>query len=142
MPETTPSIAPRKRFARGPRRPRYLANAELDKFMMMLNALVIEVSVVRERLDTHEALAAAGKVATDVNVEAFEVDADRQAARERRREAMLRRIYRVVLEELEEGREALGTRALEETLLEDGTSLPPDQRYGTPVDGLDDLTKD
>ena len=124
-------IAPRKRFARGPKRPQYLANAELDKFMMMLNALVIEVSVVRERLDTHEALAAEGKVATEANIEAFRVDADRQAARERRREAMLRRIYRVVLEELEESREALSTRALEETLIEDGTSLPVEQRYGT-----------
>ena len=41
---------------------------------------------------------------------------------------MLRRIYRVVLEELEEGREATGTRVLEETLLEDGTQLPAEQR--------------
>jgi hypothetical protein len=86
---------------------------------------------VRERLDTHEALAAEGKVATEANIEAFRVDADRQAARERRREAMLSRIYRVVLEELEESREALSTRALEETLIEDGTSLPVEQRYGT-----------
>jgi hypothetical protein len=124
-------IAPRKRFARGPKRPQYLANAELDKFMMMLNALVIEVSVVRERLDTHEALAAEGKLATESNIEAFNVDADRQKARERRREAMLRRIYRVVLEELEESREALSTLALEEALTEDGTSLPVDQRYST-----------
>jgi hypothetical protein len=44
---------------------------------------------------------------------------------------MLSRIYRVVLEELEESREALSTRALEETLIEDGTSLPVEQRYGT-----------
>ena len=124
-------IAPRKRFARGPKRPQYLANAELDKFMMMLNALVIEVSVVRERLDTHEGLAAEGKLATEANIEAFHVGADRQAARERRREAMLSRIYRVVLEELEESREALSTRALEEALIEDGTSLPVEQRYGT-----------
>ena len=129
MSDTT--IAPRKRFARGPKRPQYLANAELDKFMMMLNALIVEVSVIRDRLDTHEALAEAGKIATGANIEAYEITEDRQALREGRREAMLKRIYRIVLEELEECREALSTRKLEEALIEDGVSLPPEQRYGT-----------
>jgi hypothetical protein len=123
-------IAARRRFARGPKRPRYLANPELDKFMMMLGALMIEVSAVRDRLDSHEALAERGLAPTAEALEAFRLTPERQAVREQRREAMLKRIFRVVLEELEESRESIDTRALEETLAEDGASPPRQPRCG------------
>ena len=99
--------------------------------MMMLGALMIEVSAVRDRLDSHEALAEQGVTPTAEALEALKLTPERQAVREQRREAMLKRIFRVVLEELEEGRESLGTRALEDALLEDGSKLPIHHRSGT-----------
>lgn len=98
---TPPARSRRLRVARGPRRPVYLGDPDLDRVMMMLTALAGEVSVLRERIDTHERISATGTAATEAAVEAFTVtDA---VARERAavREAMLSRIYRVLFEELE-----------------------------------------
>ena len=65
----------------------------------MLMTLATDVSALRDRLDTHEALAEQGKVATTDVVEAFVLDAERHRAREARRDAMLDRLLRVVVEE-------------------------------------------
>lgn len=89
------------RVARGPKRPDYMGSRDLDRFMMMFTALIGEVSALRERLDTHELLAADGRVATAEAIEAFDVPAPDIARRAVMREAMLRRIFRVALEELE-----------------------------------------
>lgn len=102
MPDPTPPArAKRLRVARGPRRPVYLGDPDLDRVMMMLTALAGEVSALRERIDTHERIAAMGALATEAAVEAFTltdaVAADRSAVRE----AMLKRVYRVLFEELE-----------------------------------------
>ncbi len=121
-------IAPRRRVAKGPRRPQYLANAELDKFMMMFNAALMEIAVLRDRIDTHERLAEMGKPATAAEVDAFKVSLAVQAAREGSRDAMLNRVYRILLEELEQAREAINTRVLEEVLAEDGRALPESLR--------------
>lgn len=103
MTETQPkSRDPRLRVARGPRRPDYLGNRDLDRFMMMFTALIGEVSALRDRLDTHELLAAEGKVATLDAIEAFTPGPDDAARRADTREAMLRRVFRVALEELEQ----------------------------------------
>lgn len=94
------------RVARGPKRPDYLGDRDLDRLMMMFTALLCEVSALRERLDTHEMLAASGKVATAQAIDAAEplaADLQRRAAT---REAMLGRVFRVAMEELEEARHA------------------------------------
>lgn len=65
----------------------------------MLMTLCTEVSVLRDRIDTHEALAEQGLVATTAAVEAWETDEARHVAREARREALLDRVLRVVTEE-------------------------------------------
>jgi hypothetical protein len=117
----TKTIAPRKRVAKGPKRPQYLQNPELDKFMMMFTALLADVSAIRDRLDTHERLAKLGKVATPEEVEAFKVDADVQADREKQRDAMLNRVFRILLEELEAARDSLSTKLLDEVLEEDAS---------------------
>lgn len=83
-----------------------MGNRDLDRFMMMFTALIGEVSALRERLDTHELLAAAGQVATPDAIEAFAVPAEDAARRAATRDAMLRRIFRVALEELEEAQHA------------------------------------
>lgn len=98
----SPERAPRLRVARGPKRPDYMGNRDLDRFMMMFTALMAEVSALRERLDTHELLAAAGQVATPEAIEAFDPPAPDVARRAATRDAMLRRVLRVALEELEE----------------------------------------
>ena len=90
---------PRRRFARGQARPAYLDPADVDQLMIMFVALMSEVSALRDRLDTHEAVADLGGAATTAAIEAYELTADRTAMREANRVAMLRRVLRVVTEE-------------------------------------------
>ena len=99
---------PRPRVARGQDRPTYLSSPDLDRVFIMLTSLMAEVSALQDRVDTHEALAEAGQVATREAVEAFELDWPRREARDARRDAMLNRVLRVVYEE----REALDAPAV------------------------------
>ena len=62
----------------------------------MIVALVGEVSVVKERLDTHERIAAQGKVATPEEIESYAPDADVEDEREAWRAAMLERVFRII----------------------------------------------
>ena len=93
------SRKPRRRFARGQSRPHYLAPTDVDQVVIMLVALMSEVSALRDRLDTHEAVAELGGAATSAAIEAYELTPDRAAAREANRVAMLKRVLRVVTEE-------------------------------------------
>ena len=90
---------PRPRKARGQDRPTYLDSPDLDRVFIMLTGLMAEISALRDRLDTHEALAERGAVASTEAVERYELDAARQAVREARRDAMLGRVLRVLYEE-------------------------------------------
>lgn len=98
---SAPLNRPRPRLARGQDRPTYLSSPDLDRVFIMLTALMSEVSALRDRLDTHEALAEAGQVATTEAVEAYQLDVERRAEREARRDAMLGRVLRVLYEERE-----------------------------------------
>ena len=89
------------RAARGPKRPDYLGNPDFDRFMMMFTALLSDVSALRDRLDTHERLAVEGKVATPEAIEAFEPSPEDVSRRSALRDAFLKRIFRVVFEDLE-----------------------------------------
>ena len=93
---------PRRRFARGQARPSYLQPGDVDRVMIMLVALMSEVSALRDRLDTHEAVVEMGGVVTSAAVEAYELTPERQARREAMRETMLKRVLRVVTEECDE----------------------------------------
>ena len=113
MTEPSPvSRKPRRRFARGQSRPRYLEPGDVDRLMIMLVALMSEVSALRDRLDTHEAVAEQGGAMTTAAIEAYELTPERAAVREANRTAMLRRVLRVVTEE----RDAAAT---------DGPAKPP-----------------
>jgi hypothetical protein len=90
---------PRRRFARGQSRPSYLDPADVDQVMIMLVALMSEVSALRDRIDTHEAVADLGGTATTAAIEAYELTPERAAVRETNRLAMLKRVLRVVTEE-------------------------------------------
>jgi hypothetical protein len=92
-------ILPRPRKARGQDRPQYLDSPDLDRIVIMMTSLMSEVAALRDRIDTHEALAEQGIVATVAAVESFELDGVREAAREAHRDAMLSRVLRVLFEE-------------------------------------------
>ncbi len=94
-----PARKPRRRFARGQARPSYLRPDDIDRVTIMLVALMSEVAALRDRLDTHEAVAELGGTATTAAIEAYELTPERVAQREAVREAMLKRVLRVVTEE-------------------------------------------
>ena len=101
-------LKPRKRWAKGQSRPRYLNPEDIDKMMVMFVALMSEVSALRDRLDTHEAVADLGGAATTAAIEAYELTPERHLAREANRQAMLKRVFRAITEEREE---AAGAKA-------------------------------
>lgn len=102
--KTTAKTLPRKRLAKGPERPRYLESRDLDRMMVMFVALMSEVSALRDRLDTHEALADGDKPAKTEAVESYRLSEGRQSKREQRRAEMLKRVFRALTEELEQSR--------------------------------------
>ncbi len=69
--------------------------------MVMMVALMSEVSSLRDRLDTHEAVAELGKTVTSAEIETYELTLERQAVREANRQAMLKRVLRAITEERE-----------------------------------------
>ena len=107
-PATTPNTAktkatraPRRRWARGVDRPRYLKAEDIDRLMIMFIALISEVSALRDRLATHEAVAELGGKATTAAIEAYELTPERQLQREATRQAMIKRVLRAITEERE-----------------------------------------
>lgn len=86
---------PRQTVAKG-RRPYFLESPDSDKLLAMITALVGEVSVLKDRLDTHERLAAAGKVATLEEIEKYDPEEEVEDAREEARAAMLARVFRII----------------------------------------------
>ncbi len=86
---------PRQRVAKG-RRPFFLDSPDSDKLLSMIVALLGEVSVVKERLDTHERIAAQGKVATPEEIEEYQPDEEVEDEREAWRSAMLERVFRII----------------------------------------------
>lgn len=96
------AFQPRRRFAKGQARPRYLQPEDLDKMMIMFVALMSEVSALRDRLDTHEAVAELGGSTSSAAIEAYELTPERHLAREANRHAMLTRVLRAITEERDE----------------------------------------
>ncbi len=97
---TATSRKPRKRVAAGPARPQYLESRDLDKVMMMMVAMLSEMSAMRDRMDTYEGLTEQDRKITTAEVENFALTPDRAKARGVRREETMRRVFRVLLEEL------------------------------------------
>jgi hypothetical protein len=67
--------------------------------MAILLALVSEVASIRERLDTHERIA--GETLDPARVEAYEPAPDVEAEREAWRDAYIRRLFRVITEDVD-----------------------------------------
>ena len=103
--EAIPQRAPRRRVAVGPPRPQYLLNEENDRMMAIITALAAEVSALRDRLDSHEALAEARRSPTSRAVESYRLSESRRQKREDERQAMLARVFRILLEDVERARQ-------------------------------------
>lgn len=85
----------RPRQSKGPQ-PKFFDDPNTHRLLAIITALAGEVSVLKERLDTHERLAAAGQVATPEAIEGFEPDDALEDEREEWRSAFLSRVFRVL----------------------------------------------
>jgi glucuronate isomerase len=99
MTESSWSERPRK--AVGPDRPSYFDAADVDRVMAVLLALTSEVAAIRDRLDAHERLVEAGSAPSAAAVEAYRPDASAESEREAWRDAYIRRLFRVITEDVE-----------------------------------------
>jgi len=86
------------------KRPQFLDNADTERLMNVVLALVQEVGVLRQRLDTVERLLEAGEPVTKANIERFEPTKAEAAERGLWTQEYLNRIFRILQQE----REALG----------------------------------
>lgn len=80
-------------------RQQFFSDPAIDKIYTILVAVMSEVSVLRERIDTHERLAAGGEVATPDIVDAYLPEPEVEAERTLAREDYIRRMFRVLHEE-------------------------------------------
>jgi hypothetical protein len=94
-----PSSRPRK--AKGPERPTYFDHGDIDRVMAIVLALASEVGSIRERLDTHERLAAAGTAPSGERVEAYRPDDAASSERQAWQAGFIRRLFRVITEDVE-----------------------------------------
>jgi hypothetical protein len=101
QPETATSATERIRSAKGDR-PYFFPDPNLDKVVAMLTALVSEVAVLRERLDSHERLAESETWASLKQIEAYAAPDDVEADRAEWREAYVARVMRILTDELRE----------------------------------------
>lgn len=91
----------RRRFAKGPPRPAYLRPEDLDRMWFTLVNALGEVTALRDRLDTHEALAEQGILPTRDAVEAYRPDEARANTRGAARAGTLKRVFRMLFQDYE-----------------------------------------
>jgi hypothetical protein len=72
----------------------FLQNVDMDRVVAALLRLTMEVSVLRDRLDTYERLGAAGKPVTPDTVEEFVPAPADEAVRLERRKQLIARLVR------------------------------------------------
>ena len=81
-------------------RPRFFDDPVNDQLLAMIMALTGEVSVLRERLDTHERLAAEHGIFSREQVDEYVPDASAEEARTLERQALLNGVLSVLNEEV------------------------------------------
>ncbi len=91
----------RIRTAKG-RRPYFFDDPNIDKLLAMIMALTGEVSVIRERLDTHERLAQSKKWSSHQAIEDYKPDDVTEAFLAQFRADYIARILRIVQVELDQ----------------------------------------
>ncbi len=91
----------RPRKAVGPDRQTYFNGQDVDRVMAILLALVSEVAAIRDRLDAHERIGSLGEAPALDKVEAYRPDPAAEEDREAWRDAYIRRLFRVITEDVE-----------------------------------------
>jgi hypothetical protein len=91
----------RPRKATGPDRQIYFSEADVDRVMAILLALISEVAAIRDRLDTHERISDVGEAPAREKVESYQPDLAVEEDREAWRDAYIRRLFRVITEDVE-----------------------------------------
>lgn len=95
-----PKRAPMPRAAKG-KRPQYFEDPAVDKLHLMVMALIEELSVTRDRLDTVERLIEKHGLFQVQEIEDFFPDLKADAERTGRRIAYIRRVMKGITDELE-----------------------------------------
>lgn len=90
-----------KRTVKG-RRPAFHENAAVDRLIAMMMAMASELSTLRDRIETLEALGADAGWLQPGAVDAYAPDTPERARRDASREAMLARLFYVLEEELDD----------------------------------------
>jgi predicted RNA-binding Zn ribbon-like protein len=93
--------APKERVwvAKG-KQPQFHEDRAIDQLMAMVTALTAEVAILRDRLDTHERIAEGRKLYSRDDVDGFIPDAPIMAARSAQHQRLLRKVFRVLKEDL------------------------------------------
>jgi len=84
-----------------PRRPIPGESAEIERLSAMLTAVLSELTIVRERLDTMERLTARAGVFSLDDIEAFEPTADETKARDAIRQRQIAKVFRILRDDAE-----------------------------------------
>ncbi len=99
-PSAKPKAAPLPRTAKG-RRPQYFQDPAVDKLHLMVMALIEELSVTRDRLDTVERLIEKHGLFDVGEIEGYFPDLKADAERTQRRIAYIRRVMKGLTDEIE-----------------------------------------
>jgi hypothetical protein len=83
------------------KRPVYFNDPQIDKLLAIAIALMGEVSVLRDRLDTIERIAATKGLFSLEEIEAYQPDEQVAQAREQQRSEYIARVLRVLQEEVD-----------------------------------------
>lgn len=102
MSDKTASPRPPTRRAKGAE-PHFFDDPNVDRMMTMIMNMAAEISVLRERLDTHEQVAAAKGSFTQADVEAYQPTDSVADAREAWRKKFLERMLKPVEQDYDRG---------------------------------------
>jgi hypothetical protein len=83
--------------------PHFFDDPNIDRLVTMVMNMAMEISVLRERLDTHERVAAAKGAYTPADIEAYEPDDAVRAARDAWRKAFLDRLLKTLEQDYDRG---------------------------------------
>lgn len=98
--DTKPKMATRR--AKGAQ-PHFFDDPNIDRLLTMFMNMAAEISVLRDRVDTHERVAAAKGAYSPADIEAYDPPDDVRAAREAWRNTFLDRLLKTMEQDYDKG---------------------------------------
>ncbi|MBM3514510.1 MAG: hypothetical protein FJX59_12485 [Alphaproteobacteria bacterium] len=80
--------------------PKFHEDRAIDQLMAMVTALTAEVAILRERIDTHERVAERHRLYRREDIESYQPDPAAAKERSAARQRLLKKVYRVLKEDL------------------------------------------